>query len=276
MSIPLYILIFITIPLGAILLALFLSGTKNLLRSKGLYTQKDNKLIYPLGPILGIISILPSLLFNQYLNNNSFLIFNSQFYVYIACLLILLLVSIKADFHKIYLLQWLILWLIIAILLNDFGSIIFFPSSQFSILNSQFLYWLSLLSLYLLLFLLHLITSNLPKSPLKRSWILLPSLIGSFTYLFIHHLYNGIFLPATMIGVFLLSTWLNRRDSTSAWDPGFASVIVTTFSLFWLTLIQPTQHQLWLGICWLIPLFLIIIWGKLQKHPYKDEFQASP
>jgi len=266
MSIPLYILIFITIPLGAILLALFLSGTKNLLRSKGLYTQKDNKLIYPLGPILGIISILPSLLFNQYLNNNSFLIFNSQFYVYIACLLILLLVSIKADFHKIYLLQWLILWLIIAILLNDFGSIIFFPSSQFSILNSQFLYWLSLLSLYLLLLLLHLITSNLPKSPLKRSWILLPSLIGSFTYLFIHHLYNGIFLPATMIGVFLLSTWLNRRDSTSAWDPGFTSMIATTFTLFWITLIQPIQHQLWITIIWLTPIIFILIAHKSLQN----------
>jgi len=260
MTIPVNLLILTSIPLGAIMLALLIPGTKNFYRARGLYNQKEDKIIYLLGPMLAITILIPWLLFSQYFKQGY------SFFVFLACYLILLLASIKADLHKLYPLQWFILWLIISILLNDFGPINILSIFHLSMVNYQLHYWLSLILLYLLLLLLHLITSSLPKSPMMRSWILLPSLIGSFTYMFINNLFNGIFLPATMIGVFLLSTWLNRRNSTSAWDPGFSSMIITNFSLFWLTLIQPIQHQLWITIIWLMPIIFILMAHKSLQN----------
>ena len=187
-----------------------------------------------------------------------------------SIILILHLVSIKADFHKVYLLQWLIIWLIIAILLNDFGNISIINNTQFSIFNPQLTYWFSLLLLYLLLLLVHLLNTQLPSPPKSRSWIFLPSLFGIFTYMYIYHLSQGIFLPAAMIGIYLFTLYLNRNNASNAWDPGFTSCILTTFSLFWLILIQPAQHQYWLLLITLMPLMIIAIASRLKTiTPFK-------
>jgi len=264
MTIPIYLLALTSIPLGAIILALLIPGTKNLYRARGLYSQKDNKIIYLLGPMLAVTILIPLLLFSQYLEPGY------SFSVFLACYLILLLATIKADLHKLYPLQWFILWLIISILLNDFGPSNILSIIHLSIVNYQLHYWLSLLLLYLLLLLLHFFSTKLPSGPVFRSWIFLPSLILLFGYLFINELYNGILLPGTIMGALLLSLWLNRPKATSFWNPGSTTIILTLFSLFWLTLIQPPEHQFRVLFLWLLPLLIILlVWQIIENRKLK-------
>jgi len=266
MSISLIILALLTIPIVAVILAILLPGNKNLFRAQGLYGKTNEKLIYPLGPLIGVIIILPSLLFNQYLDtNSSFSILNSQFSIFLACYLLVLLVSIKKDLHKTYPIQWLLLWLIIAILLSDLGHIHLLNRLQCPIKNAPLNYWFSLLLLFTALLFLYIANASLPKTPKTRSWILLPSLFGVLVYQFYHERYTGILLVAALIGIFLFAWWLNRKQATDAWDPGSTGNTLTLFSLFWITMEQPASSMLWFALIWLIPLLLIIMINRFQN-----------
>ena len=264
---PITTIIISSIFLGAIILSLFLPGTQSLLRAKGLFDKNKDQLIYPIGFIWAITSLIPSLLFNQ------FLIPHSSFLIYLACSLIILLFTLKADLLKLYPLQWALLWLIIAIIINDLGGIkeffqkLLIPHSSFFIENSSSLiYWLGLLLLFLSLLTLNWLTRKLPSPPLTRSWIMLPSLAGAYAFLWITGKLEGILLLGSMIGANLLLSYLNKHNPSKQFDPGITSITLTTFTLLWITLILPSEIQLWFLIIWLTPLILVFLFRRLNKQ----------
>ena len=102
---PITGIIISSIILGAILLALLLPATQSLLRAKGIYIKEENQLIYPIGLVWVITSLIPSLLFSQFLIGSAELRFasvpHSSFLIYFACTLIILLFTQKADLLKL-------------------------------------------------------------------------------------------------------------------------------------------------------------------------------
>ena len=269
---PITGIIISSIFLGAIILSLLLSATQSLLRAKGIYAKTEDKLIYAIGIIWAISSLLPTLLFSQ------FLIPHSSFLIYLACFLITLLFTFKSDFLKLYPLQWTLLWLIVAILLYDLGGLndIFktfligslrFAELRFApVPHSLFLiYWLGLLLLFLSLLALSWLTRKLPPSPLSRSWIMLPSLTGSFACLWITGQLQGILLLGSMIGANLLLLYLNKRNPTKQFNPGVTSTTLTSFTLIWITLMLPMEFQRWFFLTWLIPIILLSISARIFR-----------
>ena len=119
--------------------------------------------------------------------------------------------------------------------------------------------------LLLSLVVVHWIIRKIPSSPIVRSWVLLPSLIGAFIYLWITGQLEGILLLGSMIGANLLLLYLNKHNPSKQFDPGITATTLSTFTLLWVTLIQPVNYQLYLLLIWVVPLISILLGYRIMK-----------
>ena len=250
--IPHFGIIIISFFIGLVICLLMLPGLQEVIRSKGLLTiTTKDQCIYPAGIIWFISSILPSLLFSQ------FLIPPSSFLIYIASTLLILFFSLRSDLLKVYPLQWVFIWFVIAIILNDLGNLrilLTIPG-----LNEILAYWLGLLLLFIVLTTIHFLLRQRTTSSIQRSFRLIPSLLSALIYLLVFQNIESTLLPAGMIGAFIALLILNLRNHHKQFNPGTTSSTITGFTLLWLTLIQPMETQLFFLIIWLVPLILTIV-----------------
>jgi len=249
--IPPFGIIFISLLMGIVICLLLLPGLQEVIRSKGLltFTTKDQS-IYPAGIIWFISSILPSLLFSQ------FVIPHPSFLIFIACALLLLFFSLRSDLLKVYSLQWVFIWFVIAIILNDLGNLRIL--STIPGINETLAYWIGLLLLFIVLTSIHFLLKQHRISSVQRSFCIIPSLLSALIYLMVVQNIESTLLPAGMIGSFIALFILNLRNHHKQFDPGTTSTILTGFTLLWLNLIQPMETQFFFLIIWLIPLILTI------------------